>query len=195
MCNIRKRLWRRFLCTLLRLAFSFFVWGGVVFLHVLPPRYWCRLAVSRSNNMAEWFSKNTVVAVRLLRGVTLEEADSLRLSGAAAPTRAHMGPLTDTSWGGGVSSLLGRQRKQSAACRRHDARPALHAVRLQSVCCLRMEQAAAAPTTKFCLIVRVAFPRFPFQPQSWTNSPELHFWEWRLPLFPQMHKLWHIHLH
>lgn len=119
MCNIRKRLWRRFLCTLLRLAFSLFCLGGVVFLHVLPPRYWCRLAVSRSNNMAEWFSKNTVVAVRLFRGVTLEEADSLRLSGAAAPTRAHTGPLTDTSWGGGVSSLLGRQRKQSAACRRH----------------------------------------------------------------------------
>lgn len=65
--------------------FFFFCVGGVVFLHVLPPRYWCRLAVSRSNNMAEWFSKNTVVAVRLFRGVTLEEADSLRLSGAAAP--------------------------------------------------------------------------------------------------------------
>lgn len=39
-----------------------------VFLHVPPPHYWCWLAVSGSNNMAEWFSKNTVVAVRLFKG-------------------------------------------------------------------------------------------------------------------------------
>lgn len=37
--------------------FSLFHLGGVVFFTCLPPRYWCRLAVSRSNNMAEWFSK------------------------------------------------------------------------------------------------------------------------------------------
>lgn len=70
-----------------RLDFSFFfqnfplfiLFFVLFFLHVAPPHYWCWLAVSRSNNMAEWFSKNTVAAVRLLGEVTLEEADSLRL--------------------------------------------------------------------------------------------------------------------
>lgn len=59
--------------------FLLFILFFVFFLHVAPPHYWCWLAVSRSNNMAEWFSKNTVAAVRLLGEVTLEEADSLRL--------------------------------------------------------------------------------------------------------------------
>lgn len=57
----------------------FILFFVLFFLHVAPPHYWCWLAVSRSNNMAEWFSKNTVAAVRLLGEVTLEEADSLRL--------------------------------------------------------------------------------------------------------------------
>lgn len=63
------------ICCFFLVIFLFFLF---CFLHVPPPHYWCWLAVSRSNNMAEWFSKNTVVAVRLFRGVTLEEADSQR---------------------------------------------------------------------------------------------------------------------
>lgn len=97
--------------------FSFFF-----FLHVPPPHYWCWLAVSRSNNMAEWFSKNTVVAVRLFRGVTLEEADSPRHRHWWIWWRAlaHTGPLTDTSCGGGVSSFLSVcvvPGESSAGCR------------------------------------------------------------------------------
>lgn len=81
------------------------------FIHVPPPHYWCRLAVSGSNNIAEWFSKNTGAAARLFRGVTLgggrqQSAAPLNRRGFA---RTQTGPLTDTSCGAGVSSLLGRR--------------------------------------------------------------------------------------
>lgn len=113
MCNIRKKALTRIplLSALSVLFFLFLLFSCLFFLHVLPPRYWCWLAVSRSNNMAEWFGKNTVVAVRLFGGVTLEEADSLRQRRWRASARAHTGPLTDTSWGDGVSSLLGWEEK------------------------------------------------------------------------------------
>lgn len=82
----KKGFWRWLLSAPFSVGFLFFFWDFSFvysffwfFLHVAPPHYWCWLAVSRSNNMAEWFSKNTVAAVRLLGEVTLEEADSLRL--------------------------------------------------------------------------------------------------------------------
>lgn len=95
-------------------SLSFFFFFSF-FIHVPPPHYWCRLAVSGSNNIAEWFSKNTGAAARLFRGVTL--GGGRRQSAAPFNRRgfacAQTGPLTDTSCGAGVSSLLGRRGKLS----------------------------------------------------------------------------------
>ena len=117
MCNIRKRLWKEFLdAPVLFVFFSSFLFF-FFFFTCPPPHYWCWLAVSRSNNMAEWFSKNTVVAVRLFRGShSGEEADS-HWWGVRRVLAAQTGPLTDTSWGAGVSSLLGETEETVASTR------------------------------------------------------------------------------
>lgn len=128
MCNIRKKGFEDDSSTLCSvcwfscffLIFPFFFLSFFFFLHVPPPHYWCWLAVSRSNNIAEWFSKNTVAAVRLFRGVTLEEADSPRHRHRWGFARTQTGPLTDTSCGAGVSSLSGRWGKQSRTHRNRE---------------------------------------------------------------------------
>lgn len=68
-----------------------------------------------------------------------------------------------------------------------------------AVCCLRMEQAGAV-SSKFRLIVWVSNISFvshfnqKAEPAPVTLSSTSD-WQWRLRLFPQMHKHLQIHLH
>lgn len=64
-----------------------------------------RLALSRSNNMAECFDKNSGASVRFFKNLSGGHGKSAEPE-PARPMGAHTGPFTDISCAAAVSSLL-----------------------------------------------------------------------------------------